>query len=131
MISEKKGWYQALVWVIIAAIIAVLLIADGLGIDFWIVVLALGVIFLLACFLVPNDKDSKEKAKRKKTALKVILIGAGVAAVIGIIASIAGSVESSSSSPADSEYDNMMAGQDWGDDHYYDRHDNVVKKKPW
>lgn len=38
---------------------------------------------------------------------------------------------SSSSSSADSEYDYVMAGQDWGDDYYYDSNDNVVREKLW
>ena len=29
------------------------------------------------------------------------------------------------------EYDDIMAGQDWGDGYYYDRNDHAVKKTLW
>lgn len=38
---------------------------------------------------------------------------------------------SCSGSSADSEYDDAMAAQDWGDGYYYDSNDNAVKKTLW
>lgn len=50
---------------------------------------------------------------------------------IFLILLFAFSFASCSSSSADSEYDDVMAAQDWGDGYYYDSNDNAVKKTLW
>lgn len=123
-------------WIILIALLIIAAIAYGLGVSFWAVVgilAALAVIFFVGCGLLPDEEDSPEKAKKKKIISKVLLISVPVVLVILIIGAIIGGVESNSSSEsrADAEYDDMMAGYDWGDDYYYDSNDNAVKEKPW
>lgn len=54
---------------------------------------------------------------------KIIFIILAAVLVLGL--------SSCSGSSSDSEYDDAMAGYDWGDGYYYDSNDNAVKKTLW
>lgn len=122
--------------VVIAVLIVIALIATGLGLSFWAVVgilALLGVVFLVACSLMPDEKDSTEKAKKKKKISTILLISIPVVIIALILAAFISSCDMSSldSSSEDAEYDEAMGSYDWGDDYYYDSNDNSVNKKAW
>lgn len=121
-------------WIILIVLVVIGMIGNAIGIGFWGVlgiILALGIILLVAFKLKPDKNDNTKKTKIKKTVSKSLFILIPIVLVIIIIATIVGVLDISSSSSADSEYDDAMASYDWGDDHYYDSSDNTVKKKAW
>lgn len=121
-------------WIILIVLVVIGMIGNAIGIGFWGVlgiILALGIILLVAFKLKPDKNDNTKKTKIKKTVSKSLFILIPIVFVIIIIATIVGVLDISSSSSADSEYDDAMASYDWGDDHYYDSSDNTVKKKAW
>lgn len=109
-----------------------------MGLSFWAtlaIVAGLVAVFMFACCLIPDEKDTSEKAERKKLISKIILIILGIVVVVIIIVSIFGIggrlVEDYKEDSKYAEYDDMMAGQDWGDGYYYDTNDHAVKKTLW
>ena len=123
-----------MIFAILIGLIIIALIASGLGVDVGVVIgilAGLVVIFIVAACLWPDDKDTPEKAKKKKRISKTLLIAIPVVLVILIIGAIIGAVGVFDSSSSDAKYDNMMGGYDYGDNYYYDSNDNAVKEKAW
>ncbi|MEE1011611.1 MAG: hypothetical protein U0L11_06205 [Acutalibacteraceae bacterium] len=136
-----------MIFVILIALIIIALIATGLGVDFWVVVavlVGLGVIFIIACSLMPdeeekkkreaqknNNKNDEKQIKRKKLISKILFISIPVVLVILIIGAIIGTLGLFDNSSSDAQYDHYMGGYDYGDNYYYDSNDNVVKEKLW
>ena len=70
-----------------------------------------------------SEIETLKKKKMNKIVISVLVCSLIILIIYGIVCLFSGG--------SDNEYDDVMAGYDWGDYHYYDRGSHRVETTPW
>ncbi len=75
--------------------------------------------------------EAREKSESSKTGEKIIGVILVIIAIVVMMFIFRGCRAYMREQEQYGEQDRILGGVDWGDDHYYDSNDHVVKEKAW